>query len=27
MTDEAKEGRDAFNEGREPDFEQFPWHY
>ena len=27
MTDEAKEGRDAFNEGRDPDFEQFPWHY
>ncbi|MFC7177494.1 1,4-dihydroxy-2-naphthoyl-CoA synthase [Halosegnis marinus] len=27
MTDEAKEGRDAFNEGREPEFEQFPWHY
>jgi len=27
MTDEATEGRDAFNEGREPDFRQFPWHY
>jgi len=27
MTDEAKEGRDAFNEGREPDFDEFPWHY
>jgi naphthoate synthase len=27
MTDEAREGRDAFNEGREPDFRQFPWHY
>jgi len=27
MTDEAAEGRDAFNEGREPDFRQFPWHY
>jgi naphthoate synthase len=27
MTDEAKEGRDAFNEGREPDFDDFPWHY
>ncbi|MFW6017520.1 MAG: enoyl-CoA hydratase-related protein, partial [Halapricum sp.] len=27
MTDEAKEGRDAFNEGRDPDFEAFPWHY
>lgn len=23
-SDEAKEGRDAFNEKREPDFEQFP---
>jgi naphthoate synthase len=27
MTDEAREGRDAFNENREPDFRQFPWHY
>jgi naphthoate synthase len=27
MTDEAKEGRDAFNEGRKPDFGQFEWHY
>jgi naphthoate synthase len=27
MTDEASEGRDAFNEGREPNFRQFPWHY
>ncbi|SFS07394.1 1,4-Dihydroxy-2-naphthoyl-CoA synthase [Halomicrobium zhouii] len=27
MTDEAKEGRDAFNEGREPDFDDVPWHY
>ncbi len=27
MTDEAKEGRDAFNEGREPDFSDYPWHY
>jgi naphthoate synthase len=27
MTDEATEGRDAFNEGREPEFRQFPWHY
>ncbi|WP_132058409.1 1,4-dihydroxy-2-naphthoyl-CoA synthase [Halorussus amylolyticus] len=27
MTDEAKEGRDAFVEGREPDFEEFDWHY
>jgi naphthoate synthase len=26
-TDEAKEGRDAFVEGREPDFSEFPWHY
>lgn len=27
MTDEAKEGRDAFNEGREPDFSDYPWYY
>jgi naphthoate synthase len=27
MTDEAKEGRDAFLEDREPDFDDFPWHY
>ncbi|QCC52245.1 1,4-dihydroxy-2-naphthoyl-CoA synthase [Halapricum salinum] len=27
MTDEAKEGRDAFNEGREPEFDEFPWHF
>jgi len=27
MTDEAQEGRDAFNEGREPDFDDYPWHY
>jgi naphthoate synthase len=27
MTDEAAEGRDAFVEGREPDFSEFPWHY
>jgi naphthoate synthase len=27
MTDEAQEGRDAFLEGREPDFDEFPWHY
>ncbi len=27
MTEEAKEGRDAFNEGREPDFRRFEWHY
>ena len=27
MTDEASEGRDAFNEGREPRFRDYPWHY
>ncbi|WP_338739466.1 1,4-dihydroxy-2-naphthoyl-CoA synthase [Haloplanus salilacus] len=27
MTDEAAEGRDAFLEGREPDFSDVPWHY
>jgi len=27
MTEEAQEGRDAFNENREPEFRQFPWHY
>jgi naphthoate synthase len=27
MTDEAQEGRDAFNEGRKPDFSDEPWHY
>ena len=27
MTEEAEEGRDAFLEGREPDFSEFPWHY
>ncbi len=27
MTDEASEGRDAFNEGREPGFRDYPWHY
>jgi naphthoate synthase len=27
MTDEASEGRDAFNEGREPKFREYPWHY
>lgn len=27
MTDEAAEGRDAFVEGREPDFSAFPWYY
>ncbi len=27
MTDEAKEGRDAFNEKREPQFRDYPWHY
>jgi naphthoate synthase len=26
-TDEAQEGRDAFNEGREPEFSEYPWHY
>lgn len=25
MTEEGKEGRNAFNEKREPDFEQYPW--
>jgi len=27
MTAEAKEGREAFNEGREPEFREFEWHY
>jgi len=27
MTDEGQEGRDAFNEGRKPDFDDVPWHY
>jgi len=27
MTDEAKEGRDAFNEGRDPDFDDYEWYY
>jgi naphthoate synthase len=27
MTAEAEEGRDAFLEGRAPDFSEFPWHY
>jgi len=27
MTDEAKEGRDAFNEGRDPDFDDYDWFY
>ena len=27
MTEEATEGRDAFVEGREPDFREFEWHY
>ncbi|PSP50052.1 1,4-dihydroxy-2-naphthoyl-CoA synthase [Halobacteriales archaeon QH_3_68_24] len=27
MTDEAAEGRDAFNEGREPDFGEYDWYY
>ncbi|MFB6093774.1 MAG: 1,4-dihydroxy-2-naphthoyl-CoA synthase [Halanaeroarchaeum sp.] len=26
-TEEAREGREAFLEGRDPDFEEFPWHY
>jgi len=27
MTEEAQEGRDAFVEDREPDFEDYPWRY
>jgi naphthoate synthase len=27
MTDEASEGRDAFLDGRDPDFSDVPWHY
>jgi len=27
MTDEAAEGRDAFNEGRDPEFDTFDWYY
>jgi naphthoate synthase len=27
MTEEAQEGREAFLEGRDPDFSDFPWHY
>jgi len=27
MTEEAEEGRDAFVEGREPDFGEYPWRY
>ena len=27
MTDEAREGREAFNEGREPDFDDYDWFY
>jgi naphthoate synthase len=27
MTDEAREGRDAFVEKREKDFSKFPWYY
>ncbi|SEO81273.1 1,4-Dihydroxy-2-naphthoyl-CoA synthase [Halogranum amylolyticum] len=27
MTEEAQEGRDAFMEKREPEFDKFPWHY
>lgn len=27
MTDEAREGRDAFLEKRDPDWSEFPWHF
>ena len=27
MTDEAREGREAFTENRDPEFRKFPWHY
>lgn len=27
MTDEAQEGRDAFLEKRDPEFDDYPWHY
>ncbi len=27
MTDEAREGREAFMEKRDPDFDDYPWHY
>jgi naphthoate synthase len=27
MTDEAREGRQAFNENRDPDFEKYDWYY
>jgi naphthoate synthase len=27
MTDEAREGRDAFMEKRDPEFDDYPWHY
>lgn len=27
MTDEAQEGRDAFVENRDPDFDEYPWKY
>ncbi|MFT4944827.1 MAG: naphthoate synthase [Halovenus sp.] len=27
MTDEAREGRGAFTEDRDPEFQAFPWHY
>jgi naphthoate synthase len=27
LTDEAQEGRDAFLEKRDPDFDRFPWRY
>jgi naphthoate synthase len=26
-TDEAREGRDAFVEKRDPDFSEYPWYY
>jgi naphthoate synthase len=27
MTDEAREGREAFNEGRDPEFDEYDWYY
>ncbi|WP_123534169.1 1,4-dihydroxy-2-naphthoyl-CoA synthase [Halosimplex salinum] len=27
MTDEAREGREAFNEGRDPEFDDYEWYY
>ncbi len=27
MTEEAREGRDAFLEKRKPDYSKFPWYY